>query len=158
MSRLGDLSKDKVTVMERIVSNQNLCKAIYYSNSGFLDQPDIHDTSILVYENVYPFSKIPEISNDTKTYITMSFGRYRQIDGGYFKSGIIYINVLVHKNNMQTDYGYLRTDYIVSAIDSLVQGDRGIGIGKVEFYEMNEFVANKDYLGVTIGYKLVEFN
>lgn len=157
MSRLEKLSADKVTVMQRILSSQDICKALKYSASDFLDQPDIEDASSLVYEQIFPFKKIPDFNNKKTTYITMSFNNYKPIRNS-FKSGLIYIHVLVHQDIMQTDYGMLRTDFLISEIDKLMNGQQGIGIGKVEFYEMDEFSINEKYVGMYIAYRLVEFN
>lgn len=158
MSRLKDLSNDKVTIMMRILSSQNLCKAIKYNDSNFLDKPDIADPSELIYVNVFPYKRIPHDEDTTsKTYITMSFQQYKPV-GNYFKSGVIYLNAIVNLDNMKTDYGMIRTDYIISEIDELINQERGIGIGKTNFYKMDDIVVNKEYIGTTIGYEIYEFN
>lgn len=145
--------------MLRILSSQELCKAIYYTDTNFLEKPDIEDLSSLIYENIFPYKKVPnDGETEVKTYITMSFGGFKKVTGGFFKSGRIWINAIVNLGNMKTDYGILRTDYIVSEIDKLVNDDRGIGIGKVQFYSLDDIYVNKNYLGAQICYELVEFN
>lgn len=158
ISRFQDLSKDKVTIMSRLITSQNICKAVYYNDGNFLDQPDIVDpASVLIYKNLFPYRFIPEPDKNENTYITLSFRRYRPIDSS-FKSGYIYIYVFTHKDLIQTDYGVLRYDYIVSEIDKLMNMQRGIGMGKAEFSEMDEFIVNEQYLGIYLCYKLYEFN
>ncbi|ATF13690.1 hypothetical protein A616_17380 [Brevibacillus brevis X23] len=157
MSRLEKLSADKLTVMKRILSSQDICKALKYSDTGFLDQPDIEDTSSLIYEQVFPYKKIPDFNKDKTSFITLSFNKYRPIRNS-FKSGVIYIHVLVHQDLMKTDYGVLRTDYLITQIDKLMNSTQGIGIGKVEFFEMDELNINEKYMGIYIAYRLVEFN
>lgn len=157
MSRLEKLSADKITVMQRILSSQEICKALKYSATDFLDQPDIEDNSSLIYERVFPFKKIPDFNNEKTAFITLSFNNYKPVRNS-FKSGLIYIHVLVHQDIMRTDYGMLRTDFLISEIDKLMNSKQGIGIGKVEFYEMDEFSTNEKYVGVYVAYRLVEFN
>lgn len=158
ISRLQDLSKDKVTIMSRIISDPNICKAIYYNEPNFLDQPDIVDpASSVIYKNVFPYRYIPDPTNEEHTYVTLSFRRYKPI-GTAYKSGLIYIYVFTHKDLVKTDYGLLRYDYIISELDQLMNVQYGIGIGKAEFHEMDEFIVNEQYLGQFIAYKIHEFN
>jgi hypothetical protein len=152
-----DLSNDKVTIMMRLLGSQNICKALNYSQSNFLDQPDIEDTSVLIYNKIYPYKFVPVADDNANSYITLSFRNYDLVNTS-FKSGYIYINVLVHINLMQTDYGWLRSDYILSEIDKLMNQQRGIGIGKPQFYKMDEMYVNDKYFGIYIAYKMNELN
>ena len=143
--------------MERLLSSQKICKALKYDGMDFLEQPEIYDPSSLIYTQMFPFKKIPDLNKSKTSFITLSFNRYRPIRDS-FKSGLIYIHILVHQDLMQTDYGILRTDFILSEVDKLMNSKLGIGIGKIEFYEMDEFTINEKYMGVYIAYRLVEFN
>lgn len=157
ISRLQDLSKDKNTVLERILSNQDICKAVKYPVRDFLDQPDVENPFDLIYDNIFPHFFIPETVKEEKTFITLSFRRYRPVKSAY-KSGLLFINVFTHQNLYRTNYGFLRTDFIISEIDKLVNSKEGIGVGKPEFYDMDEMYINNLYSGLSIGYKLYEFN
>jgi len=159
ISRLQDLSKDKMTIIERILSSQGICKALKYTSSNFLDQPDIVDPSELIMDKIYPYYRIPETSSEASSYILFSFRNYRLTKGGNkFKSGLIQIFAITHKSLITTDYGFLRYDYIISEIDKLMNDVRGIGIGKLEFDKMDEIYINNDYLGSYIAYKPYEWN
>lgn len=157
MSRLSDLSKDKITVMERLLDSNELCKAVYYNERDFLNQPVLSNPYELIYEHIFPYRKVPKIDEKMKTYITMSFKNY-SLANNRFKSGYIYINIFTHHDLVRTDYGVLRYDFIASEIDKLMNEKRGIGIGKIEFYDMDELFVNEKYLGVYLAYKLYEFN
>jgi hypothetical protein len=144
--------------MSRIITDQNICKAIYYNNKNFLDMPDIADpASVLLYNNVFPYRFIPDPEIIENTYVTLCFRRYRPV-GSAFKSGYIYIYCFTHKDLVVTDYNVLRYDYIIAEIDKLINMQRGIGIGKAEFSEMDEFIVNDKYIGQYVSYKLYEFN
>lgn len=157
MARFEKISADKMTVMERLISSPDICKALIYSEDNFLDQPGLVDYSSLIYKNIFPFKRIPDSAKEKTAFITMSFNNFRPIKNT-FKSGLIYLHVLVHQDLMRTDYGKLRTDFIIHEIDKLMNSKEGIGIGKVEFYEMDEYALNDKYMGVYVAYKLVEFN
>jgi hypothetical protein len=159
MSRLSDLSKDKNTIMLRMINSQNLCKAIYYTDTNFLDKPDIDDPSTLIYKNIFPYRQIPpDDETETHTYVTMYFGGYKPTVGGFYKAGKVWIHAIVNLDAMRTDYGVLRTDYIISEIDKIINDERGLGIGKAKFYSLDDIYVNKSYTGIQICYEITEFN
>jgi hypothetical protein len=86
----------------------------------------------------------------------MKFG-YKP-DDVYFKNSLIYFYIITHSSLVRTDYGALRYDYILNEIDKLFNQQRGIGIGKLPFYEMSDFQVSEDWFGAYIGYKSTEFN
>lgn len=158
MSRLKDLSADKVTVMMRLLSSQGICKALHYSDKNFLDKPDLNDNEKidLLYTKIFPYRKVP-LNDSVGTYITLSFRDYNLVNTS-FKSGYIYIDVLTHVDLIETDHGFLRYDFIVSEIDELMNQQLGIGVGKPQFYRMSEIYVNEKYMGMFVAYKLHEFN
>jgi len=165
MSALRELTEYKNTIVERIIKNQNLVKALYYSHSNYEEQPDLSFDEIknkVLYSNIFPFNFIPtgkdELKN-VKGYLTISVTDIRPTKNGvHFNSGSIFISVYIHKDMFRTDYGYLRTDFIASEIHELLNQKSGIGIGKLEFKGMREASINSDYHGVILHYRPVEFN
>lgn len=157
MSNLENLSKDKYTVISRILNSQNIVKAISYNNTDFLDQPNVESPEELLFDRIFPHRFIPVVSNDMKTYITLSFEDYRPV-GNTFKSGKIVITVFTHQSLFKTDYGFLRVDYIISEIDKLFNEKSGLGLFKANFIAMSDTSITKDHHGAYIAYKLYEFN
>ncbi|ALS22308.1 hypothetical protein [Paenibacillus naphthalenovorans] len=159
MSRLKELTKYKNTIIERLVGNQNICKAVFYQDRSFLEKPDVAPEQLL-YENIYPYNYIPENADNlsvAKTYITISITDYRKAGSIKFKAGNIFINVITHKDLFRTDYGFLRTDYLISEIDDLFEGKRGVGIGTLEFMGAKEITINEQYMGAYLHYRPVDF-
>ncbi len=161
MAKLDEISKYRVEIMSRIFGNQNLCKAIYYPNSNFEDQPDI-DTYSLSYKGdnprIFPYKIVPdEVQDAQKTFVNITLQRFRLANNS-FKSGLICIWILCHEGVLETDYGKLRYDYISHEIDTLLNQVRGIGIGKLEFSEFDEFIVSNKFIGQYLCYKPVNFN
>lgn len=159
ISRLQNLSKDKYIIINKIIESPQIVKALYYTDANFLDKPDLEKPEKLIYNNIFPFRRIPD-DNDLKTrktYLTLSFRDYRPVKTA-FKSGLIYISVFTHQDLFRTDYGFLRTDFIINKIDEILNNNRAVGIGKTSFYYMDEYYINSTYSGLTIGYKLYEWN
>jgi hypothetical protein len=155
MSGFKNLAEDKLIVLDKIFSSQEILKALTYNEMNFLDQPDVSPEDVL-FDRVFPHRFIPKTSEKKKTYIAISFERYLPIKNA-FRSGLIKFNVFTHQDLFRTDYGYLRTDYIIMKLDELFNGERGLGIGKVEFSEMDALSVNTDYHGSYITFKVRDF-
>ncbi|PYY28357.1 hypothetical protein [Paenibacillus illinoisensis] len=156
MPRFESLARDKVAIIEEIMSSQDILKALVYNDSNFLDNETV-DASSVMYSHIFPYRFIPKTSETKKTYITISLGRYRNVEGS-FKSGIVKFNVFTHQDLFQTDYGILRTDYIIMKLDEMFNQTKIMGIGKAEFYDMDELSVNTDYHGSYVAYKTYDFN
>ena len=155
MSGFENLSNDKVKIMMRLLNSKELCKALHYTNPNFLDQPDIEDPCELIYKNIYPYRFIPQVNDTRSTYITLSFGSYKPV-GTHFKTGIISFHAFTHLDLIRTDYDKLRYDFLIAEIDKLMNQQRGIGIGKMQFHEADELLVNENYVGMYVAYKLYE--
>ena len=140
----------------RLISSENLVKTLTHNENNFLDQPMPLDTTSLLYTQIFPYQKVPKVTDEATTFITMKFG-YKP-DGTFFKLSTIFFYVITHISLVRTDYGILRYDYLINQIDMLFNSQRGIGIGKLPFYAMDDFQVNENWLGVYIGYKSTEFN
>ncbi|KAF6630503.1 hypothetical protein H6F38_13795 [Paenibacillus sp. EKM208P] len=157
MSRLEELGKNRLIVLNHLLSSQKLCKSVWYTGTDYLDQSDIEDTSELINKNIFPFNHVPTIADTASSYVTFSFRDYRP-SGPQFKSGILHFQVIVHKDSILTDYEVLRYDHILACIDELFNENRNLGIGKLQFYRMDEMFVNEKYVGFFIQYKLWDFN
>ncbi|WP_311078293.1 hypothetical protein [Paenibacillus polymyxa] len=157
MSRLEELGKNRMIVLNHLLSSQELCKSVWHTGSDYLDQPDIEDTSELINENIFPFNHVPTLADTASSYVTFSFRDYRPA-GPQFKSGILHFQVIVHKDSILTNYEVLRYDHILAYIDELFNENRNLGIGKLQFYRMDEMFVNEKYVGFYIQYKLWDFN
>ena len=154
--RFAELGKNKNEIMTRLVFSENITKALMYNESNFLDQPTPEDTTSLLYTQIFPYQRVPTIEDSAKTFITMKFG-YKP-DGMFYKVNTIFFYVITHKSLIRTDYGMLRYDFLINQIDMLFNSQRGIGIGKLPFYAMDDFQVNSDWLGTYVAYKATEFS
>ena len=157
MSRLKELGKSKLTVLQKLISSQDLCKAIQYNDTDFLNKPDILDTSELIRTKIFPFHRVPDLTQSSSTFLTFNFRDYRLV-GNKFKSGFIEFHVITHQDFIYTEYDALRYDMILSYIDEMFNERRELGIGDLVFSRMDEFYVNPQYVGTLISYKLWNFN
>lgn len=157
MAKFKELGQYKQKILFKLLESQDICKAVYYQVENFLDLDDIYDPTELIYKNIYPHSFIPDIDDEVNTYLTIHFKKFRSINNS-FKSGFIYISVFAHKSLFKTAYGTTRIDFLLNKIDERLNGMRGIGLGELEFFEMDEFTVNNQYSGAYLSYKPVDFD
>ena len=170
MSRFSELGTNKFTILMKLISKPEIVKCLVSNEPNFLDVPlpvDFEPSS-LVCSSIYPYRYIPTIQTEPKTFITMKFG-YKP-EGVTFKNGSIYFYIIVHNSLLKTEYGSLRYDMLLDYIDDVFNSEqdlklndsfcssRDLGVGKLPFYETDEFIVNENYSGVYIAYKTKELN
>lgn len=161
MSRLKELTSYKNTIIDRICGNDDLLKAVYYTDEDYLSKDSVNVEDVL-FRNIYPFDYTPssdELLAVRSTYITLSITDYNKGgNGGFFNAGSIFVRVFAHKDLLKTAYPMLRVDYLISEIDELLNGQPGIGMGKLEFIGAKEFILNENYYGMYLHYRPVDFS
>lgn len=161
MSRFADLSNDRNEVMMELLKSQNICKALYYNESNFIDLADVEDPESLVYTRIFPYFRLPDAQTEVGTYILFSLRDFQPVrNKRVFKSGLICFYVVLHKDLIRTDFGILRSDLLLSEIDNIMNGKDIVGkVGKSEFVEMGDFdTRNEQFIGYLISYRLYEWN
>jgi hypothetical protein len=169
LSKLKEITEYKNKILDSLTTNQNIVRALTYNNKDFLNeisdydnsnQPNISDEDAknLIYTQIFPYTKIDGLVDKVESFITLSFKGYKMVNNAY-KCGFLYFYVFTNIKNMRTDYG-LRTDYIISEIDEMMNKSRILGIGRLRFYDMSDFdiTTNNEYLGGYIGYEVIDFN
>jgi len=156
MSRFAELGTNKLTILMKLIENQDIIKCLINNNQNFLDTPIPSDFNItsLIYDKIFPYKFIPSIQTSPSTFITMSFN-YKP-NGMTFKNGSIYFYIITHNSLLRTDYGMLRYDYLINKIDEVFNSSRDIGIGKLPFHDMGDIQVNENYCGAYLIYKTTE--
>jgi len=154
MSRFAELGENKFTILMKLLSKPEIVKCLVSNEQNFLDVqlPDDFNIPSLIYSQIYPYKYIPTVQTEPNTFITMSFG-YKP-EGLMFKNGAICFYIITHNSLIRTSYGSLRYD---NYIDEVFSESRELGIGKLPFYDMNDFPVNENYSGAYIAYKSTEF-
>lgn len=157
ISRFQELGQNKLTILMKFIENEDIVKCLVNNENNFLDipLPVGFDVTSLIYSQIFPYRFVPTIQTTPKTFITMRFG-YKP-NGMTYKNGSIYFYIITHTSLIRTDYGQLRYDFLANKIDELMNSSRDIGLGKLPFYDMDDFVVNENYSGIYIAYKSTEF-
>ena len=135
MPYYSELSKIVDNIIgEKILRNQNICKLLYYYpesgsdnmndfpdlNYSVYSQPDIKNTDVLFYKNVFPLPKIPEAETKQQTFILVNLsGGYDVDENTGFRRVNILIDIISHLKCWKVKEGY-RPYLIMSEIDKIL--------------------------------------
>jgi hypothetical protein len=157
MGRFAELGQNKFIILLKLIEDQDVVKCLVNNQTNFLDVPlpKDYDSTSLIYNSIFPYKFLPGVQTAPKTFITMSFS-YKP-KGMTYKNGAIYFYIICHNDLLRTDYGTLRYDFLVNQIDELMNCSRDIGLGKLAFYDMSDFLVNDNYSGIYLAYRSTEF-
>ena len=158
MSRFQELNENIMSVLLKMIDNQNLCKLLNYNSYSPLSEADIPDTSSLLFDKIHPFPFTPKVDSVATSQINVMFDNF-QIgkDNPAFKNNQLTFIILCHSLLWRMD-GILRPFAIMKEIDTLFNYTNGIGIGKMQFVSGNLMWVNENYSGYRVSYKIYDFN
>jgi hypothetical protein len=156
IARLGEIIAYKNRMTDLILSDSDLCKALYYGENDFLDQPERSDSAALLYSKVFPYPFVPGTEASTGMFLTVSAEEFAKVHDVY-NSGILSVSLFAHRDSQATAYGCTRTDYGMDRVDRLLDQAKGSGLGELQFKAMNSLTVNEQYYGVRLQYKCVDF-
>lgn len=155
MANFQEIIDCKNDAIIKILADMELCKAVYYTEDDFIDQPDF-DVLALPDQNLFPHRFVPEENAAAETFVTITAVKFGPASGGYFKSGQLVFNIFTHKSLFKTAYAYTRVDFILSRISAIMHQARGYGLGGLAFLSMDELVVNDNFHGSYLAYEIVD--
>lgn len=113
------------TLGEYILKNQNICKMLYYypetqiPNYNPLAQPDIEDTTQLMFTHVFPVPKMPDAVLDQKGYLVCTLTGGNEVDKNTgFRRVNIQFDIIYHLKAWAIKGGF-RPYFVASEIDQM---------------------------------------
>ena len=157
------MKRDIQNVDDDIVRKKRLIEQILYSDVDIvevLDNPDIDPESPedLVYENIYPFLRIPGTQDVSKNFITFTVDdTERMPSNSVMKTQTIQFVIFVHKDNIKTKYGMARHDLLGYLIRDIFNLSNKLG-PQMELVSDREYVTDADYITRTLKFELIDDN
>ncbi len=155
LKRLRDY---KQLILETIISDEELVKAIANNGTHFLDTP-VENPSELLYKQIFPYKwTAPEIPERKEVYITMSFAVDR-MDGGIFNDIAFAVYIFVHKDIMRVWKGdgyMLRSDFIMERLEADFHKSTEFGVGRLELVDTGEVFLSPDIPGFYLTFVTVD--
>ena len=126
----GSIVAYKNRAMYEIINSPELVKAI---------DPNNVNPENLIYENIFPYFRVPVVATDTKTFVTVCIDLPEEYHPENFMRDIILkICVIVHQSEMKTDFGATRLDYISEKLDEIFVNSHKYGYGKLRILASTE--------------------
>ena len=151
------IEKDLDILVNLFLKNERLKKLLYYTTSDALDKKDIgEEASVELFGNNIKIVPKLTIDNSVLNYIIISFDNFTpNAENPEFRDNIISFDVICHFDQWQLKGLQLRPYRIAAEIDTLLNGQRLTGIGKLDFLGANQLVINDEFAGVSLMYQAI---
>lgn len=145
----------KEQILFSFIANQNICKLLSYNTSDALSLPDITIPTSLMYDVIFPYKYVPDVTSDKKSYITLDFTEFELTRSNPKNINFnLIVYMFTHKDLFVTDDG-LRVDLLLNEVDQEIQ-EKVLGFGSVYLNLCRSFWLDKDYGGYYVMYKMYE--
>ena len=148
------INKDMRLLIDKFLSNDRLCKLLRYTDRDALNGKKLTDD-----EKISLFGKeikiVPKLYIDKSvlSYIIISFDNFVESGNPEFRDNIIEFDIICHFDQWQLRDYDLRPYRIAAEIDSMLDGEKLTGIGKIEFLGANQIILNNEFAGLCLMYK-----
>ena len=148
------------TVIDKMLTSQDLCKLLYYDNDTPLSQSDLADTSVLSSKEnpdrrIFAIPFDPDVHAAQKTTIHVEVNQSEKAEDVFYKNVNITFIILCHNHLWELETGTssisLRPNSIVNKLFDLFYNQGSIGLG-TPFYSRTENIYFNDEIS---GYQLV---
>jgi hypothetical protein len=155
------LAENRTEFMKRLAMDDELAKVLLNKNDYFKNTTVTElEKAGLMWTQIYPFVKTTKTLTETKSYITMKFKYKKLKDSNFYKTAYITIYAFCHEDIARTKYGVLRSDYMLSQVDRLLNDTRNESwLGKLQLDGMDDVIMDQDgtYVGIAVTYRNTEF-
>jgi hypothetical protein len=133
------VDKDMSIITDLLMKNDRVKKLLHYTTRDCLDRPKLteEETIELFGKNIKIVPKL-YVDNSVLNYIIVSFDNFTtNRTNPEFRDNIIEFDIICHFDQWSLKDFQLRPYKIAAEIDSMLDGKRLTGIGKLEFLGAN---------------------
>lgn len=148
------VEKDLSIIVNKILSNENLKKLLYYTRRDALRQPKLTEeqAASLFGRNIKLVPKIT-VDNEVLAYIIISFDDFvMDANNPEFRDNTISFDIICHFDQWALEGTQLRPYRIAGELDSMFDKQRFTGIGKLEFAGASQLILNDEFGGLSLFY------
>ena len=148
------INKDMRLLVDKFLTNDRLCKLLYYTDKNALDKAKLTDE-----QKIGMFGQqiriVPKLYVDQPVlnYIIISFDNFIESSNPQFRDNIIEFDIICHFDQWQMQDFDLRPYRIAAEIDSMLDKKKLTGIGLLEFYGAKEILLTDEFAGLCLMYK-----
>ena len=148
------INKDMKLLVDKILSNNRLCKLLHYTDNDPLNKDILNDEQKLALfgKNIRIVPKL-YVDNPVLNYIIISFDNFIESSNPEFRDNIIEFDIICHFDQWQLKDFNLRPYRIAAEIDSMLNKQKLTGLGLLEFYGAKEILLTDEFAGLCLMYK-----
>ncbi len=153
------VGKDLQTIMEKLVTNENIAKLLYYGDKDALSKPNVDVDTKLSMVNDY-IRVVPILPKDleAKNYIIIQFDHFSPgADQMLTREFLVSFDIFCNAQNWILDNYQLRPYAIMSEIDKMFNLSKLNSFGPINFVGANGIIINENLLGFTLVYKIYDY-
>lgn len=157
------MKRDIQAVDDDIIRKKRIIEQELYSDPDIielLDNPNLDQSAPedYIYENIYPFIRIPGVQDVAKNFITFSVSDMGRTPGNeVMKTQYVQFVIFVHRDLVKTKFGMTRHDCIGYLIRDIFNLSNVLG-PQMNLVSNVEGVTDSDYLTRTLKFELVDDN
>ena len=151
------VEKDMSLLVDLFLKNERLKKLLYYDVSNALEQSNLtQEQSLNLFGHQIKIVPKLKVDQPDFCYIIISFDSFTQnVANPAFRDNVIYFDIICHFDQWNLGNFQLRPYRIAAEIDSMINGKRLTGIGKVEFLGANQIVLSDEFAGLNLMYQAI---
>ena len=151
------VDKDMSIITDYLMKNERLKKLLYYNTKDCLSRSRLTDdqTIEMFGKNIKIVPKL-YVDGSVLNYIIVSFDNFTSNrTNSEFRDNIIEFDIICHFDQWQLQDFQLRPYKIAAEIDSMLNGQKLTGIGKLEFLGANQMILTDEYAGLCLMYSAI---
>lgn len=155
------MAKDTSLIINKILSNKNVLKLLYYTTADWQSKPDLTSAQLKsLFENKQ-ISNIPkvEVDREKMNYLRITYDAFTpNSTNTFYRDHIVEIKIICHFEDWDINDFELRPYRIAGELDSMLAGQHLTGIGQLEFIGADQDVYDDEFGGVTLRYLAIRGN
>lgn len=151
------IDKDMSLIVNHILKNERLKKLLHYTTKDSLDRPKLtEDESLELFGKNVKIVPQVVVDGSVRNYIIINFDNFTTNNSNpYFRDNLIEFDIICHYDQWQLQDFQLRPYRIAAELDSMLNGQRLTGIGKLEFVGASQIPLTSDYAGLCLIYSAI---
>ena len=152
MAHLQEVTVYKNRLMQAVCTNTAIQELLRVDGEDDMQGKDF------VYERVFPYVHVPEVTEVGRAFICFDVIVPR-VWSNITKQLEVDVYIMAHQDIMRLPEGRgIRIDLIAMEIDKILNGSTKYGLGEVELTYFGNFIPIKGYYGHEIRYKVTDIN
>jgi hypothetical protein len=156
----SQIAKDLQSITNKMITNDNLCKLLYYADKNALSKPTLTDDQkySLIGDRILV---VPLVTKDDVlgSYVIVQFDQFspNSTSEAIYREFIVTFDILVNTKIWTLDDYTLRPYAIMHEIDKMFNMSKLNSSGPINFIGANSLVISEFFMGFTLAYKVYDF-